>query len=239
MSSAHPTHSRDIVVFGANGPTGRRIVGQAVAEGHTVTAVTRRPETFPVRGPRVRVAEADVYDPDAVGRLVAGHRAVLSALGAPYGRKPVGVYSTGIGHITRAMAEHGVRRLVAVTSTVLFDVPAPGEGFLFRRVLEPAVVRFMGRTVYDDMRRMEGIVRATDLDWTVVRPGGLFDGPEVSAYRIGTSRLPGRYTSRADLAHAMLRQAVGGGHVRAFVDVRTTEGTPTLRELIRKEAFRK
>jgi putative NADH-flavin reductase len=228
----------NIVVFGANGPTGRLVVEQADAAGHTVTAVTRHPESFPARGPLVRVVAADVHDSGAVESAVAGQDAVVSALGVPYSRDPVTVYSGGITHITRAMTRHGVRRLVGVTSTVLFGTPAPGENFLFRKVLEPGIARFMGRTVYDDMRRMEEIVRASGLDWTVLRPGGLFDAEAVSDYRTGTSRLPGRYTARVDLARELVRQAVGErGQVRAFVDVRTTQGTPTLLDLIRKEAF--
>lgn len=226
----------DVVVFGANGPTGRLVVEQAGAEGHNVTAVTRHPEGFPVTGPWLRVVEADVCDPFAVEGVVAGQDAVVSALGVPYGKEEVTVYSAGITHITEAMAKHGVRRLVAVTSTVLFGTPAPGENFLFRRVLEPAIMRFMGRTVYEDMRRMEEIVRETDLDWTVLRPGGLFDAPAVSDYEVGTSRLPGRYTARADLAHELLRQAADDRHARAYVDVRTTQNTPGFLDLIRKEA---
>ncbi|GGJ23980.1 NAD(P)-dependent oxidoreductase [Streptomyces brasiliensis] len=228
----------NIVVFGANGPTGRLVVEQADASGHTVTAVTRHPENFPARGPRVRIVAADVHDHGAVEDAVAGQDAVVSALGVPYTREPVTVYSGGIAHITRAMTRHGVRRLVGVTSTVLFGTPAPGESLLFRKVLEPGIARFVGRTVYDDMRRMEEIVRTSGLDWTVLRPGGLFDADEVSGYRTGTARLPGRYTARPDLAHELVRQAVGeGGQVRAFVDVRTTHGTPTILDLIRKEAF--
>lgn len=230
---------RNIVVFGANGPTGRLVVEQAAAAGHRVTAVTRRPGSFPVSGARVRVAGADVLDPDAVEHVVAGHDVVISALGVPFGREPVTVYSAGARHLIRAMSVHGVRRLVAVTSTIMFGTPAPGEGFLFRRVLEPAVARFMGRTVYDDMRRMEEIVRRSDLDWTVIRPGGLFDAPDVSDYRIGTTRLPGRYTARRDLAHALLRQADERRYVREFIDVRTTQGTPSFLELLRKEALDK
>ncbi|MFF0789506.1 NAD(P)H-binding protein [Streptomyces spiralis] len=110
------------------------------------------------------------------------------------------------------------------------------QGFLFGRVLEPAVARFVGRTVHDDMRRMEEIVRRSDLDWTVVRPGGLFDAPRVSDYRTGTSRLPGRYTARCDLARELLRQAEDRRYVHRFVDVRTTEGTPSFVQPIRKEA---
>ncbi|MER5184447.1 SDR family oxidoreductase [Streptomyces sp. NPDC002896] len=225
-----------LVVFGANGPTGRQVTEQAIAEGHTVTAVTRRPDAFPLKDPRLQVVGADVQDPAAVEQAVAGQDAVISALGVPYSRDPVTVYSEGITHITQAMTKQGVRRLVCVTSTVLFGVAAPGEGLFFRKVLEPFLVRFVGRTVYDDMRRLEEIVRESDRDWTVIRPGGLFDTTAVSHYQIADTRLPGRYTSRADLANALLRQAVDGGDVRTFVDVRTTEGTPSFIDLLRKEA---
>ncbi|SFD49344.1 NAD(P)-dependent oxidoreductase [Streptomyces aidingensis] len=228
-----------LIIFGANGPTGRLATARALAEGHRVTAVTRRPADFPLSGPRLRVTGADVLDAAAVEETVAGHDAVLSALGVPYGREPVAVYSRGATHITEAMAKHGVRRLVCITSTVLFDVEPPGEGLFFRKVLEPFIVRFIGRTVYEDMRRMEAVLRESGLDWTVIRPAGLFDAEDVSAYRVAAERLPGRFTSRADLADALLRQATdsGGRHVRAFIDVRTTEGTPSLIGVIRREAF--
>ena len=226
-----------IAIFGANGSTGRQVTEQAIAEGHTVTAVTRRPEDFPLSDPRLRVVGADVLDPSAVERAVAGQDAVISALGVPYSRNPVTVYSEGITHITQAMTKHGVRRLVCVTSTVLFDVPAPGETFFFRKVVEPFIARTIGRTVYDDMRRMEETVRDSDRAWTVVRPAGLFDTDAVSDYQVATSRLPGRFTSRADLGNALLREAVGNRHVGAFVDVRTTEGAPSFLDVIRKEAF--
>jgi putative NADH-flavin reductase len=226
-----------LVIFGANGPTGRRATEQAIAEGHTVTAVTRHPERFPLNDPRLRVAGADVLDPAAVERAVAGQEAVISTLGVPYSRNPVTVYSEGITHITQAMTNHAVRRLVCVSSTVLFGVPAPGETLFFRKVLEPFIARTMGRTVYEDMRHMEEIVCDSDHAWTVIRPAGLFDADAVSDYRVATSRLPGRFTSRADLGNALLREAVDDRHVRAFIDVRTTDGVPSFLDVLRKEAF--
>jgi len=228
----------NIVIFGANGPTGRQATAQAMAEGHTVTAVTRRPEAFPVGGPLLRVVDADVHDAGAVEGAVAGQDAVISTLGVPFGRTPVTVYSAGISHITQAMARHGVARLACVTSTTISGQESPDDGFLFRKVLEPAIVRFLGRTVYEDMRRSEEIVRGSDCDWTIVRPAGLFDAAAVSDYQLAAGpRLPGRFTSRADLADALLRQVVDGRHPRAVVEVRTTEGAPTILDIIRKEAF--
>lgn len=161
--------------------TGRQVTAQAPAEGHTVTAATRHPEDLPLGDALLRVAVADVLDPVAVERAVAGQDAVISALGVPYGRKPVTVYSEGV---TR------VRRLVCVSSTVLFGVAAPGETFFFRKVLEPAIAGTVGRTVYEDMRRMEEIVRDGDHRWTVVRPAGLFDTDAVSPYRAAAPARP-------------------------------------------------
>lgn len=183
------------------------------------------------------MAGADVLDPVAGERAVAGQDAVISALGVPYGRKPVSVYSEGVTRITQAMTEHGVRRLVCVSSTVLFGVAAPGRTFFFRKVLEPAIAGTVGRTGYEDMRHMEEIVRDGDLRWTVVRLAGLFDTDAASPCRFAVSRLPGRFTSRADPGSALLREAVGDLHVRAFVDVRTSQGVPSLLDVIRKEAF--
>jgi uncharacterized protein YbjT (DUF2867 family) len=100
-----------IVVFGANGPTGHQLLDQALAAGHQVVAVTRRPDTMPARD-GLTVAGADVADVEAVSAAVAGADAVLSTLGVPFSRRPITVYSTGARTIIAAMREHGVRRLV-------------------------------------------------------------------------------------------------------------------------------
>ena len=70
-----------ITIFGANGPTGRLLTGQALAAGHQVAAVTRQPDSFPLHHDRLEVVGADVLDPVAVDAAVAERDAVLSALG--------------------------------------------------------------------------------------------------------------------------------------------------------------
>src|SRR5216683_1018211 len=105
-----------IVVFGANGPTGQLVTKQALAEGHTVTAVTRHPETFPLRHVRLQVLRGDVFDLASVEQAVAGQDAVLSSLGVPFTRKPIAVYSQSVANIVQAMQHYGVRRLVCVSS---------------------------------------------------------------------------------------------------------------------------
>jgi putative NADH-flavin reductase len=233
-----------LAVFGANSTTGRHLVRQATAEGHTVTAAVRRPEAFPLSHRALRVLGADVFDRSAVERAVTGHDAVISILGVPYGRAPVTVLSRGITYITDAMAEGGVARLVCVTSRLLAVRAAPESGekpplerFTYRRVLYPAL-RTMGRTLYADMERMEGIVRAGDLDWTIVRPSALYDTGTLTGYHFGPPESPGLYTSRIDLAHALLRETADGHHVREVTSVFTTEGVPTFRDVLLKEVMR-
>src|SRR4051812_5318411 len=81
-----------IVIFGANGQTGKLLTQQALAAGHTVTAVTRHPETFPIRHEHLQVMHGDVFDLAAVEQAVAGQEAVLSTLGVPFSRQPITVY---------------------------------------------------------------------------------------------------------------------------------------------------
>jgi uncharacterized protein YbjT (DUF2867 family) len=82
---------------------------------------------------------------------------------------------------------------------------------------------FIGRTLYADMRRMEEIVMASDLDWTIVRPAYLVDTAAVSAYRVAEGYMvPGmRKTARIDLAEFMLKEAVSPRHIRKAVALAT------------------
>jgi uncharacterized protein YbjT (DUF2867 family) len=223
-----------ILIFGASGPTGRLLVDQALAAGHKVTAVTRRPDAIEERD-RLAVVVADATDPDAVLAVMPGHGAVLSVLGATLSRKPVSLYSRAAANITAAMRQHGVRRLVAVSSSVTDPAWRPSGEFFFNTVLDPLVNRRLGRTVHDDMRRMEALIRGTDLDWTIVRASGLFSHPEVTDYLVEPDSADGVFTARTDLAAGMLAQLDDDRFVRATAGVVTTAVRPRISQLIRRE----
>jgi putative NADH-flavin reductase len=227
-----------IVIFGANGLTGRQLVSRALASGHRVAAVTRHPEQIRPRD-RLRVVRADVTDASAVDAAVAGSDGVLSALGVSYTRKPVTVYSAGAANIIAAMQNHGVRRLV-VTGTAAID---PGyhasDSVFFTRMMEPLFMRLPGKTVYDDNRRMEALVRASSLDWTIVRACWLFDAARTSDYALCEGSIHAMFTSRADLAACLLAQMPGRQYVRKTVGVVTSVGTPGIIRQIWREGIRK
>lgn len=228
-----------IVVFGAHGATGQLLADQTLSAGHNVVAVSRRPDEFPITSARLEIARADVFDAHGVDRTVEGADVVLSALGVPFTRKPIDVYSDGTRNIASAMSRHGVKRLVVVSSSATEPHHHADGGFLLNRVLQPLVTATIGKTTYQDMRVMEALLRESDLDWTIMRPSGLFDAPTVSDYELHEDQAPGIFTSRADLAASMLEQATSARYIRKAVAVTTSQGAPTLFQMMRKEAFKR
>lgn len=228
-----------IAVFGANGSTGQHITKQALAKGYTVTAFTRHPEIFPIRHECLHIMLGDVFDFSAVEQAVAGKDAVLSSLGVPFSRKPITVYSQGIANIAQAMEQHGVRRLVCVSSSATGTNHDTGGGFIFDKILQPIVISTIGHTTYADMSKMEALVKSSDLDWTIVRPSGLFETPAVTPYQVAEDHIQAQFTARADLAACMLQQLTSDAYLRKVMAVATTSVRPSVFKFFTGEAFQR
>jgi hypothetical protein len=151
-----------LAIFGATGGTGRRLVEQALARGHDVNVLVRRPETLPIRDPRLRIVRGDVLNPATVRSPVTDVDAVISTLGVGYRRGPTTVYSRGIVNIIDAMHEAGVKRLVCVSTTSIES--APGTPFGLRLLHRLVLQRILERP-YSDIRVMERTITGSD------RPG--------------------------------------------------------------------
>jgi uncharacterized protein YbjT (DUF2867 family) len=228
----------NIVVFGANGQTGRLLTRRALDKGHSVVAVTRHPDDFPIADAGLTVARADVREPSSLVDVVRDADAVVSTLGVPFSTRPIDTYSVGVRNIVDAMRSTGVRRLVVVSSTGAYHYPNRIDTPMSLRLFEPVITRTIGKTTYDDQRRMEDIVRASRLGWTVVRPSGLFDLPESTNYVAGEVDPVGGFTARIDLADYMIALAGDPSAAGRTVVVSTTEDTPTMWQMIRREAFK-
>jgi putative NADH-flavin reductase len=228
-----------LAVFGANGPTGRLLTQLALDEGHDVVAFTRRPDAFPIEHGRLEIAAGDVHDAATVASAIDGTDAVLSTLGVPFAKTPITVYSDGVANIIAGMHAAGIKRLVCVTSSAIGPHPEPLGGFVFEKIMQPYVINKLGKTLYDDMRRMEAMVADTDLAWTIVRPSGLFEAPAVSAYDVAVDHIGYRFTARIDLADCLLRQAADDSYVHSKIAVATPSAKPSMLKLIWQEGIRK
>jgi putative NADH-flavin reductase len=228
-----------LAVFGANGPTGRLLTRLALEEDHDVVAFTRRPDGFPIEHPHLEVADGDVHDPARVASAIDGTDAVISTLGVPFAKTPITVYSDGTANIMAGMHAADIKRLVCVTSSAVSPHPEPLGGFIFEKIMQPYVVNKLGKTVYDDMRRMEAAVSESNLAWTIVRPSGLFEAPTVSAYSVAIDHIGYRFTARIDLADCLLRQALSDTYARSTIAVATPSAKPSMLKLIWQEGIRK
>jgi putative NADH-flavin reductase len=235
---ANTTESMRIAVFGANGATGRHLVDHALTAGHHVVAVTRNPNDIRPRD-GLTVAGADVTDAEAVDAAIAGCDAVLSALGVSYSSKPISVYSVGATNIIAAMERHRVKRLVLVSSASIDPAYHPSNSVFYTRIVEPYFMRKPGRTLYEDTSRMEALVQASALNWTIMRSAWLFESTAVTDYQVRENTAGGMYTGPADLAASLLAQLNEDRFVRKIAAVNTTVGTPNMIKQIWREGIRK
>lgn len=234
-----------VVVFGAAGPTGELLVRQALERELDVTAVTRRTGGYPVSDERLMVARADATDPAQVEAVVAGADVVVSVLGTKYSKEPITLYSDSARAIVAAMERHDVRRLVVTSSSATNPWVDPGWSWVERNVAHRILDR-LGATLYEDMRRMEAIVQASALEWTIMRPLGLANMEPPTEYAVQVDHIAGKQTARRDLAAAILDElgttAAGatsaGVHVGACVAVATTNKTVSLPSTIWREGIR-
>ena len=187
-----------IALFGATGGTGRQVLAQALEQGHGVTALVRDPAKLVEQAGLTRVV-GDVLDPEATRHGVEGADAVICVLGSHGGREPVEAVGTRL--ILEAMWSLGVRRLVAVTSMGVGDSRAQINP-LFRAIMDLTL-----KPIMQAKEEQERLIKASGLDWTIVRPGGLTDGPRTGSYRAGLERsIRGGRISRADVAEFVLKQ---------------------------------
>jgi putative NADH-flavin reductase len=203
-----------LFVVGATGGTGREIVEQALARGHRVTAFVRSPEKLGAPRDGLTVIEGNPLSAEAIAGVLAGHDAVLSAIG-PVGPGQATVVQDSARAWVSAMRATGVRRVVVLSVGLLF----PESGFIGM-----ALRRTFLRGVADDSEAMERIVGASDLDWTIVRPPRLVHGPRTGRYSASDGRMPpgagGTATlRRSDLAHFLLGEVETASRVGQIVGI--------------------
>ncbi|TDW97218.1 NAD(P)-dependent oxidoreductase [Dinghuibacter silviterrae] len=191
-----------LLVFGATGATGGPLTRYALEAGHFVTAVVRRPEKITFSHPLLRVVQGDVLLPGSFAAEVYDQDAVIACLGVNT-TKPTTFYSKGVTHLLDAMHRAGVSRLMVMSALGLDIGPEinPVQRFLTKYVLQRIL-----RHPFADLRKMEDIVKASDMEWTIVRPPRLTNGKPKGHYRVAIDRFLARpmVIARADVAGYML-----------------------------------
>jgi putative NADH-flavin reductase len=199
-----------IVVFGASGGTGKQVVKQALEAGHRVTAFVRSPSKLDIEHPNLSVFQGDVIGAEKVEQAIAGQEAVISTLGPT--RPPVpNMMETAAKNIIAAMKKHGIERLISTTGAGVRD--PQDQPKLFDRLMK-VLLTLMARDVLRDSEANVNAIRASDLDWTIVRFPRLMDGEHTGKYRVGyIGKDSGSQISRADGADFILAELEKGEYL--------------------------
>ncbi|MBI1805570.1 MAG: SDR family oxidoreductase [Ignavibacteria bacterium] len=206
----------NILIFGASGATGNELVRQSLREGHTVTAFVRHPAKLSIRHNNLKLVQGDVKDYSSVELVVKGQNAVLSTLGVSTPLKRDAIVVDGIRNIIHAMEQSGVKRFIYLSFLGVKE-SRKDSGFLINHVISRIV-----RNEIMDHEEKEHLIASSRLDWIIVRPPKLTNGPQTGVYRSGEEIKAGSLLptmSRADVAEFMLRQLASEEFVRKAVRV--------------------
>jgi uncharacterized protein YbjT (DUF2867 family) len=202
----------NLLVLGATGATGKQLVTQALAAGHPVRAIVRDPSKLTTTDPRLEVIKGDVTSSAELEAALRGREAVISVLGPRINSDPIcpAVAKALVG----AMGGAGVKRLVWLSAGGVGDSAAPltRASFIFGRIIMPLFLR----KPYANHLQAEEIIRASTLDWTVIRPVQLVDARTGNAPMACAPGEPpkGLKISREDVARFMLQESGAGKQIR-------------------------
>lgn len=202
-----------VLVFGASKGIGLQTVMQALMHGYTVRAFARSASGITINHPKLEKISGDALNSGDVEATLDGVDVVVQALGVPmrdlFG--PVQLFSEATGILVPAMEARGVKRLISVTGF------GAGDSRASISCLQRLPFRAVFGRAYDDKSTQERLIKESTLDWTIVRPGVLTNGPGRGRYKVlaDPSKWRNGIISRADVADFLVRQIEARDHVRA------------------------
>ncbi|WP_424967144.1 NAD(P)-dependent oxidoreductase [Dinoroseobacter sp. S375] len=204
-----------LLVIGGSKGIGREVVLRALEQGHSVRAFARHPEGIKHDHPELELVAGDALDPAAVAQALEGCDAVVSALGIPKSipalARPTTVFSDATAVLIPAMEAAGIKRLLVVTGF------GAGESNAAMSTLERMGHSAILGRAYADKAVQEDMIKASGLDWTIVRPGILSNNRRTGVYRVLTEPSDWRngIISRADVADFIVTAWEEGSHIHA------------------------
>lgn len=174
----------NIALIGATGFVGTALLNEALARGHTVTALVQRPEKLAPHA-ALQAHKVDVNDVAALTAQLAGHDAVVSAFSGHAQDDVQGYYVNGMRAIVAAVKEARVARLLVVGGAGSLEV-APGV-----QVLDTPGFPDAYRASAEGARQALHQLRdEPTLDWTMLSPSAMLTpGERSGVFRLGGDQL--------------------------------------------------
>jgi uncharacterized protein YbjT (DUF2867 family) len=175
-----------IVVMGGSRGIGLETVKALLKDGHEVVAFSRGARGLQLNDPTLVKVSGDATSENDVRAALDGADAVVQALGIPLNLQlitgPIDLFSSATQTLISAMEGKGVRRLIAVTGFGAGDSEAAINCF------QKIPFNIIFGQAYRDKSVQEKSIKKSSLDWTIVRPGVLTNGPLKPGYRVRQHR---------------------------------------------------
>lgn len=193
-----------LFILGATGRTGQELVRQALSDGHEVVAYVRSPEKLNSQE-KLTIIQGTLEETTKLQQAMMSCDAVLVALGNPIKDSSADLFASFMPRLIKIMKLADVSRIIVLSSL--------GTGETIRNVTYPykiGVQTFLKGNQADHEKGERHLI-ASNLNWTLVYPGPLFDGPKTEHPLVrnaasGYKMLGAPRTNRADVAAVMLSQ---------------------------------
>lgn len=191
-----------LLIVGASGKMGTALVTAALAAGYDVNALVRSRARAAHLPKGVAIFEGDGRDAAALEAALLGVDAAI----IPAGGRKEPVTAQVVGAALPVLGKLGIKRLIVLSAYGALD----GAGF-YRWMMQT-----LAKPVSADKVETERLLRASNTDWTAVRPGILTDGPLSGKVQAGENvTLKGMpQVSRADVAAFILGEYASPRFVR-------------------------
>jgi putative NADH-flavin reductase len=199
-----------VILYGATGNAGSRILQELIARGHDVTAVARNPEKLP---PTVKSKRGDLSNVDAIASVIAGADAVVSAYAPPPEDTDQLVVVTE--RLIAAVKKAGNPRVIVVGGAGSLEV-APGVTLIASGHLPEAWL-----PIAKSHEKALKLLQASDINWTNLSPAAFFEpGERTGKFRLGTNELITNENGKSrismeDYAIALVNELEQSAHERA------------------------
>lgn len=191
-----------ILVFGASGRVGSKLLEYGLAAGHEMFAFVRNPSKIPGQTPRLHRIQGDAEDPESIQAAIPGMDLILFALGTNQFKPPITLMSDALLFILEAMQTFQVPRIIAVAGAGILQEDA--QTLKMNAAGFPAIFR----PISEEYWRMFELLRDSDREWTLVCPPTMPERVRTGQYRVLAEYLPegGQQIFVEDLADFILRE---------------------------------
>lgn len=188
-----------IIVFGANGRVGSKIVTKLLNNGHSVVAFVHS-DNYSTEHQNLKVIQGDIHDAQSVESAVDGCEAVVSALGS-WNTATKDIQVEGMKSIIPAMRKHSIDRIVSLTGSGAQDKTDKKNLFA---ILNRLAILVVANKVFRDGENHIALLRESELAWTVVRSPAMVESVGKSGF-ILSAKPPSPWATivRDDVAQSM------------------------------------